>query len=91
MVPPEPPRIARAGTTAAPEAAGAPGTSAVADDRWAARIDLLILRVTDRLRRAGAHMPERQLRCAAEAIVLDATRFVLEWAEAPAGAGCGER
>lgn len=76
-------RVTYADTTAAPEGAETPGASAVADDRWAGGIDLLILRVADWLRRAGAEMPERQLRRVAEAIVQDAAGFALEWAEAP--------
>jgi hypothetical protein len=59
---------------------------AVGDDYWAGGVDLLILRVADHLRRAGADMPEELLRRVAEEVVLDAARFVLDWAEGPVAA-----
>ncbi|HEU4630639.1 MAG TPA: hypothetical protein VFS08_12890 [Gemmatimonadaceae bacterium] len=55
---------------------------AVADDHWATGIDLLILRVADRLRRTGVDLPEARLHGLAEQLVLDATRVVLDWVEA---------
>jgi len=59
------------------------GVHDTGDDYWAGGIDLLILRVADRLRRAGIDTAETQLRRVAEEVVLDAARFVLDWVEAP--------
>src|SRR5215212_1791882 len=56
---------------------------AAGGDYWASGVDLLILRVVHRLRRAGVEMPAARLRPVAEEAVLDAARFVLDWAEAP--------
>lgn len=63
------------------------GDAALGDDYWAAEVDLLILRVADRLRRAGADLPNARLRQVAEQVVLDAACFVLDWVEASAAAG----
>ena len=65
-----------------PRANGA--VRATGDDYWAPEIDLLILRVVDRMRRAGVVMAEAQWRQLAEDLVLDAARVVLDWVEAPA-------
>ena len=61
------------------------------DDYWLSGVDLLILRVADRLRRAGVDMPEDQLCRVAEDSVLDAAHFVLDWVEGPGGGSLGPR
>jgi hypothetical protein len=72
---------ARSGTRPPGKIRGVGDAPATEDDYWAAGVDLLILRVADRLRFAGAALPDALLRDVAEQVVLDAARFALDWME----------
>lgn len=54
-------------------------------DADARTVDDLVARVTSRLRRARTPLPDERLRRLAEELVLDATRFALDWVESPPG------